>query len=137
MENTMQPTTITLAVDELNDTNTVDHVYTRFDLYQNRSVYIGASHQSDARDLLTLYRTFPKVSGNFKGVNKTAFKFAIDHEVDGVDGLSQLIAPVIFEGSFSIPVGVTAAEQLIMRQSGLALLDLDAVMVALNNQLVI
>jgi hypothetical protein len=133
----MQANSITLAVDELNNASTTDHVYGRFDEYQNRSVYNHANHSLDSRDTLTMYRTFPKVSGNFKGMAKSAVKFSQDLSVDGVDGVASLVSPIIVEVSFSIPVGATAAEQLIARQRAIALLDDDTVMVALNNQLVI
>lgn len=131
----MQDNVITLAVDELNDTNTVNHVYSRFDEYQNRSVYTHSAHSLAARDTLSLYRTFQKVSGNFRGVAKSSVKFTQDFVVDGVDGLSQLTSPLIAEVSFSIPVGCVVADQLIMRQRIIALLDDDAIMVPLHNQL--
>lgn len=133
----MLDNTITLAVDELNDTNTVNHVFDRFEEYSNRSVYIGANHALTARDTLSFYRSFPKASGNFKGVAKTAFKFTQDLVVDGVDGIAQLTSPIITEVSFSVPVGVTAAEQMIARQRNIALLDDDTLMAALMNQLMV
>lgn len=134
----MQPNEVTLSVDEENDgVGPVDHVFTRFEEFQNRAVYIGASHSISAKDTLSLYRTQPKSSGNFKGVAKTAVKFSKDLVVDGVDGVSQLTAPLIVDISFSIPVGATHAEILIARQRALALLDLDAVMTPLNEQLMI
>lgn len=131
----MQPDVITLSVDEENDgVGPVNHVYNRFDTsYPNRSGYIGANHTLAARNTLTLYRTLPKVSGNFMGVAKTAFKFSVDTTVLGVDG-SNVTAPVIVEVSFSVPVGVTAAATKIARQRALALLDLDSVMAPLNDQ---
>ena len=131
----MQDNVITLAVDELNNATTVNHVFNRYDLFQNRSVYTGANHQLTARDLLTLYRTQAKASGNFRGVAKTSVKFTQDFAVDAVDGISSLTSPIIAEITFSIPVGVTVADQLVMRQRLIALLDDDAVMVPLNNQL--
>lgn len=131
----MQPDEITLSVDEENDgVGPVDHVYTRYEEFQNRSVYVGANHALDNKDTLTLYRTPPKPNGNFKGVAKTAYKFSKDYEVTGVDGVSTLVSPVIVEVSFSIPVGVSAANVLLERQRALALLDLDAVMTPLNVQ---
>jgi len=130
------PSSITLAVDEENDgVGPVNHVYELFDgSLSNRSIFVGPDHTISARNTLTFYRTLPKSSGNFRGVAKTAFKFSCDTIVDGVDGVSQLTAPMIVEVSFSLPVGVTAAESLIMRQKALALLDLDTVMAPLNDQ---
>jgi len=131
----MQANTITLAVDELNNASTTNHVYSRFDEYQNRTVYTEAIHQLTLRDTLSFYRTFPKASGNFKGTAKTTLKFSKDYAVDGVDGVASLIAPLIAEVSFSVPVGVTAAAQMIARQRCISILDDDTVMVALMNQL--
>jgi len=133
----MQSNTITLAVDVLNNDSTVDYDFTRFEEYQNRSVYIGEDHQLTSRDTLSLYRTFPKSVGNFKGMSKCAAKFSQDIEVTGVDGLAALVAPLILEVSASIPVGATLAQQLVARQRAIALLDDDTIMVALMNQLMV
>lgn len=133
----MQDNVLTLAVDELNNSTTTDHVFNRFEEYANRSVYIGENHQLSARDTLTLYRTFPKVNGNFKGTAKSALKFSTDKSVTGVDGLSSLTSPIISEVSFSVPVGVSLADMLIARQRLIALLDTDAFMDALMNQLMV
>lgn len=132
----MQDNVITLAVDELNDANTIDHVFTRFDdSLANRIIYNDDDHLFEARDTLGLYRTFPKPNANFKGVLKTTAKFTKDITVDGVDGVSSLTAPIILEINFSVPVGATNAQILIERQKALALLDLDIVMVDLNSKL--
>lgn len=130
----MQPNVITLSVDEENDgVGPVDHVYTRFEEHLNRSGYIGANHLLTARNTLSMYRTPPKTSGNFKGVAKTSFKFSRDIVVPGVDG-GDITAPIIVEVSFSIPVGATPALTILERQKALALLDLDSVMGPLNDQ---
>lgn len=130
-----QPDSITLSIDEENDgAGLVDVDYLRYDgSLTNRSVYIAEDHVLDARHALTFYRTPPKPNGNFKGVAKSAFKFTKDYTVLGVDG-SNLVSPVIVEVSFSIPVGVTAADSLIEMQRSLALLDYDVVMAPLNDQ---
>lgn len=131
----MQPNSITLSVDEENDgVGPVNHVFTRFEEYLNRSVYIGSDHTLSTKNTLGLYRTFPKPSGNFKGVAKTAFKFSQDVGVMGSDGTSTINAPIIIDVGFSIPVGATHAQILIARQRALALLDLDAIMTPLNEQ---
>jgi hypothetical protein len=130
----MQPNEITLGVDEANDTVIVNHVFTRNEEYLNRSVYQSDVSSLVAKDTMTFYRTFPKSNGNFRGVAKSAVKFSKDHVVDGVDGVSQLTSPVIVEVSFSIPVGVSDADVLLMRQRCVALLDDDTVMDALNVQ---
>jgi hypothetical protein len=133
----MQPNTITLAVDELNTDITTDHVFQRFEEFQNRSVYIGPNHTVAGRNQLSFYRTFPKQSGNFRGTAKSAVKFTLDKTVLGVDGSSSIVAPLIVEVSFSIPVGTTDADILVMRQSALALLDSDTVMQPLNSTLMV
>lgn len=132
-----QPDVITLSVDEENDgVDPVDHVYGSYDRSaSNRSVYTEASHLPYMRDILTFYRTPAKPNGNFRGVQKSAFKTTKDFVVTGVDGVAQLTAPVIIEVSFSIPVGVSAADVLVERQKTVALADYDVVMNALNNQL--
>lgn len=133
----MQPNTVTLNVDYLNDANTTAEAYERFEEFQNRSVYIGANHAPDARDTISLYRSFATKSGNFNGVSKTAVKLSQDHTVDGVDGVSTLTAPLIIDISFSIPVGVSAADVLKARQRAIAVLDLDSLMTPLNTQLMV
>lgn len=128
---------ITLAVDEANDSNLTNHVFSRFEEYQNRSVYTEAIHSVIARDTLTFYRTFPKVMGNFRGTAKSAMKFSKDYSVDGVDGVASLTSPLIVEVSCSIPVGIAVADQMIARQRVISLLDGDALMVKLMNQLMV
>lgn len=128
---------LTLAVDELNTDSTTDHVFDRFEEYQNRSVYTGVNHSVISRDSLSFYRTFPKVMGNFKGTAKCAMKFSKDYAVDGVDGIASLTSPLIIEVSCSVPVGIAVADQMIGRQRVIALLDDDSVMVKLMNQLMV
>jgi hypothetical protein len=134
----MQPDVITLAVDEENDgVGLVNHVYSRFDEYQNRTTYIGADHSLQSRNTLGLYRTLPKSNGNFRGVAKSAVKFSQDITVDGLDGVSQITAPIIVEVSVSLPVGATPADALIARQRVVALVDRDDIMTPLMEQLMI
>lgn len=134
----MQPDEIELTVDALNTgANQVTKTYSRYEEFQNRTVYMGETHTLAKRDLLGLYRTANKPSGNFKGTAKTAVKFTEDIIVDGVDGIAQLTAPIIVEVSFSIPVGATAADVLRLRQTAIALVDSDDVMDPLNLQLLV
>lgn len=131
----MQADTITLAVDVANDGTTVDYEFSRYEEHLNRSVYIGEQHNLSARDTLNLYRTQPKANGAYKGTAKSSAKFTLDKVVDGVDGVSQLTSPIIAEVSFSVPVGVTDADQVVIRQRLIALLDDDVIMGKLMNQL--
>lgn len=131
----MQPQIITLAVDLLNTGSSTDVVYTRFDQYQNRSVYHAAGHTPLMRDMMTLYRTPSKKSGNFPGVQKSSMKFTKDYAVAGVDTETTLVATAIHEVSSSIPLGVSSADQLVIRQTGIAAQDQDAISLPLMEDL--
>lgn len=132
----MQPNTITLAVDTENLGVTTNEVYTRFEEYLNRSVYIGSGHSLSSRNTLSFYRTNPKIAGNFRGTAKSAVKFSQDTSVPGVND-SPLTAPLIIEVSVSVPVGITPAKTLVARQRALALLDRDDIMAHLHDLLMI
>jgi hypothetical protein len=131
----MLDNTITLAVDELNNASTTDHEYTRYDEYQNRSLYNGPDNTLSEREILGFYRTTPSKSGNFKGVAKSSFKFTKDISVEGVDSTSAVTAPMITTVSFSIPIGATPAEVMVERQKAIALCDDDSIMARLNDDL--
>jgi len=133
----MQADQITLQVDPANNDTIVPEVFTRYVESENRSEYIGVNHLPEARNKFALYRTFPTRSGNFKGVAKSAVKFTEDKVVPGVDAASSLTAPAILEISFSVPVGVSIADIVALRQRAIAALDDDTVMNALNTQLLI
>lgn len=133
----MQANQLSVQTDPLNNGTIVPEPYDRYEEYQNRSVYIGASHTPDTRDTISLYRSFPTKSGNFKGVSKSSVKLTKDHLVLGVDGVSNLTSPVIVEVNFSVPLGVTAANLLEIRQRVIALLDDDSMMDALSIQLMV
>lgn len=133
----MQPNVLTLSVDAENNGTPVNEVYTRYEELQNRSRYIGASHVPGDRDELSIFRSFPTKTGNFKGVGKTSVKFTKDQDVPGVDSSTLVTAPIIIEVSFSVPVGTTTAAMVHARQRVLALLDDDSVMDALNVQLMV
>lgn len=131
----MQSNTITLPVDLANTGSTTDAVFTRVEEYLNRSVYKSATHSLLMRDLMAFYRSVPKKSGNFNGVAKSAVKFTVDKEVEGVDSSTTVIAPLIGEISFSVPLGTTAAEAMELRQRMIAALDNDTIMVKLMEEL--
>lgn len=127
----MLANTITLPVDLANTGSTTDLVLTRLEEFQNRSVYKTPTHSLITRDTLSFYRTMPKKSGNFNGVAKSALKFTVDKEVEGVDTTTTIVAPQIGEISFSLPIGFTAAEALVLRQRLIAALDDDTIMAQL------
>lgn len=133
----MQPNQLVLDVDPQNNATVVEETYTRYEEYQNRAAYIGASHTPDNRDTISIYRTFPTKNGNFKGVAKSAVKLTKDLEVAGVDSSTTLTAPIILDLSFSVPVGATTADVKHARQRLIALLDDDSIMDALNVQLMV
>jgi len=121
---------ITLSVDEDNDGLTpVDIDFTRQrEPSPYRTIYTSENNTPESRDSLTIYVTEPKPSANFKGVVKSTQKFSKDHVVTGIDGVAQLTAPLIAEVSWSIPVGVSAADRMLMRQRVISLLDDDTLM---------
>lgn len=123
----MQSNSIVLPVDLLNTGTTTDYTFTRYEEHLNRSLYIGSAHEPGMRDTLALYRTPPKPTSTFKGVLKSSVKLTTDKTVaDPIGGTVD--AAFIAEISFSTPIGVSAADQMIMRQRLIALLDDDTIM---------
>jgi hypothetical protein len=136
----MQPNTITLDVNHDNDDGTtaeVSHVLTRYDEYQNRTEYIDEDHTLALRNKVGFYRTFPKVSGNYKGTAKSAVKFTQDVAVEGVDSTTTVTAPGIIDIGFSFPIGMTPAQTLELRMRAVAMLLDDAIMAPLCDQLIV
>lgn len=127
-----QPESFTLSVDVTHTSTPVDQDWSLLDRVGNRSLYLAESHLPTAKDTLNFYRTFPKPTSVFNGVQKSAFKFSTDKVVTGADGVSQIVAPLIIEVSFSIPVGVDAAALLAGRQRVVALINSDTMMDDLN-----
>lgn len=121
---------ITLVIDDDHDGGTapVELVYSRADYVSGRSMYISGDHSPSRHDTLKFFRTLPKPSGNFPGVEKSAAKFSKTFEVVGVDQSTTLLAPAIVEVSWSLPVGLTEAQQLALRQRVIALLNDEGVM---------
>lgn len=131
----MLDNTVTLPVDLLNSGVTTNQVYTRHEEFANRSKYISPAHSLGLRDTLDMYRTFPNKTKTFNGVAKSGFKFTTDIEVPGADSTTSVVAPEIAEVSFSLPVGFTTVQLLILRQRIIALLDNDSIMNRLNERL--
>lgn len=123
----MQPDLITIPVDTANTGTTTDLTLKRVEEHLHRSVYITPDHLPDARDTCTLYRTPIKKTSTSRGVMKTAFKFSTDVIVGSPSG-EDVDAVLIGEVNFSVPVGVTAATMLLLRQRIIALLDDDTIM---------
>lgn len=132
-----QDNVITLNVDENNDGSTTpnaDHVYSRFDTFNTRSVYHHATHMPDFRNILGFYRTAAKRSGNRRGSQKSTVKFTWDVTVPGVDGVD-IVDTHYIEVNSSIPLGVSAADVRARRQHVVSILDNDVIMDALNTYL--
>jgi len=131
----MQANEITLSVDVLNNGTTVDSVFRRHSEDANRSLYIvDGSHVPGMRDQLQFYRTAEKPAGESRGVTKSALKFTLDVAVPNASGSGNIVSALIGEASFRIPVGVTAAQSLELRQRMIAALD-HSLAAALNDQL--
>jgi hypothetical protein len=133
----MLPDTLTLSVDPLNDSNPANEGWDRIEEGQNRSIYAGPDHSLVAPQKLTLTRNVPKKSGTFLGVAKSGMKISEDISVDTSETSVEVSAPLIGAVSFSIPIGATAAEAMLLRQRLIALLDNDGFMVLLSEKLVI
>lgn len=117
----MQANVITLPVDVNNNGTTyTDLVLNRQEEYLHRSLYIAAGHQPDMRDTLGLYRTPPKPTASFKGVQRCSFKFTKDVEVLNPVG-ETIVSPFIVEVSFSAPIGASEAVRLEMAQRASAM----------------
>lgn len=123
---------ITLPIDVLNNGTTVDLTFDRYEELLNRSTYISSVHEPGKRDIVAFYRTLPKTAGTFKGVRKSTVKFTSDLTVaDNAGGT--IDCPFILELNFSIPIGVSNATIVAMRQRAIALLDQDTIMDKLND----
>ena len=119
----MLDNTITFQVDELGNDTLVPTAYMRIEEYLGRSLYKSPSHSLEARDTLTVTRSMPKPSGNFRGVKKSAIKDTIDVTVPGVDATTSIVAPAIGAVNFSLPVGTSAATALLLRERLIAKLQ--------------
>lgn len=127
----MQPNTITLAVDVLNNATHVNQEFVRLTETVGKSTYRGPDNTASSRNQLSFYASLPKRSGNFLGSSKASVKTTLDIAVPNADGSGNLVAPAIAEVSFSLPVGTTPAQALAIRQCLIAVLDRDDLMVPL------
>lgn len=119
----MQPDIISVPVDVLNNGTAETQSFKRMTLDgPNKTTYVGPGHSVIAPNLVTLYRTPAKRSGNYLGSSKSAIKLSETISVNSVDG-QQIPAALICECSFSVPVGATAAQTLALRQKMIAWLD--------------
>lgn len=124
----MQAENITIAVDVLNDGNTVDQSFDRNRVEGNKSTYLGSASSDLCRDTLNLFRGDPKTGGGSNGTRRSTVKFTKDQLVDNQAGDGQHYLPLVGDVVFAVPVGTTAAECKLIRQRLIAMLDDDALM---------
>lgn len=97
---------------------------TRSESLVGRTTYqISGTHSLIARDIVQFYRTYPKRAGNSRGNAKCAIKLTTDVSVPNADGSGDIVLPLIGEVTFSLPVGVTPAQTLALRQRITSLLN--------------
>lgn len=97
----MQPTRITITENQHYDRDGGESV--------NRSTYMSVGgHTLTSRNLLQLYRTYAKRSGNSRGSSKCAAKFTVDVAVPNADGSGTIVSPSLVEVSISTPIGAEA-----------------------------
>jgi len=111
----------------LNSGSTTNEVFTRHEEQINRSTYRGPDHSVAVPNTLQFYRTLPKRSGVYLGSAMVSIKLTQARTVLSASGLD-IQARDIAVVSFSIPVGVTAAQMKAVRQRLIAALDSDTVM---------
>lgn len=128
----MLDNTITLPVDLLNNGTPTDQVFTRFREEPERTEYHGPTHTGAVQDILTLTRKSPVRNGNFLGAYRTKAVFTQSFDVTGYDGttLKGIVANVSVE--MTVPLGLTSAQVLTLRQRVIALLDQDIPMDRFN-----
>lgn len=129
-----QNDTITLAVDIANTGTTTNESYTSYNNTGSIHTYIGPDHAPDFQNTLKLYRTEPSASGAFKGYLDSKISFGQDFTVSAVDG-TNIVRMGFASLQIRVPVGVTEAQILHLRQRVLAILDTDAIMGKLNYKL--
>lgn len=132
----MQDNSLIFSVDA-DGTTYADETFERFETRLNSSVYHGANHVMDARNLMALFRTMPKENGNFKGFARSSYKVTQDVVVVGKDGLAQLTVPAIVKTEYVLPVGITEADRLAITRRSAAIGGNRAVIDPLTSGLVI
>lgn len=111
---------LTLSYDADGDGLTpVDVVLRRDQEYADRSVYNFPDAEAGDHNV-AFYRTRPKISGNFRGVERTRQKLTKPVIVTGVDG-SSITSAAIGEANFSLPKGMSNADKIAFLQELLAI----------------
>jgi len=126
-----QPNPINLDVNEDNDdgtTATVSKSFERQETHNGRSVWTTNASTPLNREVLGLYASAPKPSGNILGTSKATVKTTRDCQVPGADGVANYTRPIIFETKSSIPAGADPVLVKAERMKQAALLMDDEVM---------
>jgi len=110
----MQANTITVQTDAAGDDVIVPEVYTRAQETLNKTTYEGPQHSLVLRDILQLSRVAPKPNSISRGSAKTKIKFTLDVEVANPKGDGTITMAAIGEVSYSLPIGMTVADQMIL-----------------------
>jgi hypothetical protein len=128
--------TITLSVDVANDGNLVNSIFTKARTLLNgaRTLFFGPTHETSLPDTLAIYVSDAKPNGNFKGVTRPGLKRTSTIVVPGIDPTTSITSPLIGNVEFSVPVGATSEECMILRQELIAALDDDTIMEPLMMQ---
>lgn len=130
----MLDNTLTLSVDPENDGNPVNETWTRLAESNGRSTYKGPLHTFVNKDVLDFFATLPKRIKDFFGVAKSGFRFTESITVATPSG-GTVEAPLIGEVRFAVPVGATEAQMQNLRQRMVTVLDNDAIMVKVQENL--
>lgn len=120
----MIPATFTLAVDTANTGTTSDQVFKHHDTVGQKKIYHRSDHTLSERHDMAVTRKMPTRSGNFLGVAKGGVKFTDDYDVTGLDGTS-ITSGGWMSLEFGLPVGVSDADKLELRQRMHAAIDRD------------
>lgn len=92
-------------------------LYYRGESDGGRSAYYGQNHDFQNREMLHLYRTRPRPSGNHNGTARCRLKFTHDLDVEGAVSEETVTRQMIADLNFGFPVGATAGDiEKILRQ---------------------
>jgi len=100
--------------------------FTRITQSLNRTDYTRSYHTDAARKTLQFYRSPAKRNGESLGIAKSAMKQTIDVSVPNASGSGNIVLPYIIEVNFARPVGVSAADSLLIRRRFIAELSAEA-----------
>lgn len=107
----MQADTISLNVPTSSTVTTpVTVAFGRVREEMDKSTYYGPDHSLEARQMMQLYRSAPKRSGESRGTQKTSVKLTADVGVPNASGSGDIVLPLIVEMNVSVPVGTTYEE---------------------------